>query len=68
MAHTADSKGFRGKNYTHHVIHATAKVALCGFTSEEMAKEDAEKRTTKAKNLGITATYIVKPVIECIYV
>jgi len=68
MGHTAGSKTFYGKGFTHHVIHTGSKTAVAGFSSVESAVENSVVRNEKGEALGIGQPYVVKNVDDCTYV
>jgi len=67
MGHTYDAKAFGAGSKgagDHHVVHQQADVTVAGYKEERHAKEDAAARTNKAKELGSSAVYEVRPAAD----
>ena len=44
-----------------HVVHNQGNMTVAGFDDEQNALDDAEARTAKAKKMGLSTAYEVRP-------
>ncbi len=63
-----DGKIFANKDYTSIVCHSNGD-AVVGFKDEGSAKASADERTTRAKELKLSCTYVAVPFadVEMVY-